>query len=262
MNTKPVLNIFCAGVSRRLVMATAEKWDRIYPELPAKIKSGGSVDLIRDCISGKPCDLLISADDMIIRSMMIPDHAEGYRIWAGNKMVVAGEGINADNWEEKLLADEATFKHHNPYADPGGYRAVMAILLADFYKRGLTARLMNHPGHMGMKKDPCSPEKLRQAKYEFVYYSVAKAQGGDFAELPTIMDLSDPALAGEYARVSFAVDERNTVIGTPIAHGLTIPRGAGHREAAGEFARMFLGVEKEKVGFLPREGLYGKDPVG
>ena len=27
-------------------------------------------------------------------------------------------------------------------------------------------------------------------------------------------------------------------------------------------ARMFLAIDKEKEGFLPREGIYGKDPVG
>lgn len=255
------LNILCAGVSMRLVQATAEKWNEIHPELPAIVTPGGSVDLIRDCIGGEPCDLLISADDAIIHSMMLPEYADGYRIWAGNKMVVVGEDINAGNWEEKLLAEDATFKHHNPYGDPGGYRAVMAMLLADFYKPGLTDRLMNHPGHIGMEKDPGPFGNLKPAKYEFMYYSGAKMSGRNFAELPAIMDLSDPALAGEYARVSFAVDDKNSVTATPIAHALTIPRTALHKEAAKEFAGMFLAIDKEAEGFLPRDGIVGKDPI-
>ncbi|MCX6741429.1 MAG: substrate-binding domain-containing protein [Candidatus Parcubacteria bacterium] len=255
------LHVSCAGVSMKLVKETAEKWNKTHPELPAIVTPGGSVDLIRDCISGEACDLLISADDMIIRSMMMPKYAGGYRIWAGNRMVVIGEDITSENWEKKLLAKDATFKHQNPYGDPGGYRAVMLMLLADAYKPGLTDHLMNHPGHIGMDKDPGPFGNQKQAKYELMYRSGAKMSGRNFAELPAIMDLSDPALAEKYAKVSFAVDNKNTVTATPIAHALTIPKTTLHKEAAKEFARMFLSIDKEAEGFLPRSGVIGEDPI-
>ncbi len=255
------LHVLCAGVSMKLVKMTADKWNESHPELPAVVTPGGSVDLIRDCIGGEACDLLISADDEIIRSMMLPEYADGYRIWAGNKMVVIGEDITADNWEEKLLAEDATFKHMTPYGDPGGYRAVMALLLADAYKPGLADRLMNHPGHIGMDRNPGPFGNMKPAKYEFMYYSGAKMFGRNFAELPAAMDLSDPSLAEEYAKVSFAVDDKNTVTATPIAHALTIPSAALHKEAAKEFARMFLAIDKEAEGFLPRAGVIGVDPL-
>ena len=205
--------------------------------------------------------MIISADDEIIRSMMLPDYADGYRIWAGNKMVITGEDITTENWEDKLLAEDATFKHHNPYGDPGGYRAVMAMLLADAYKPGLTNGLMNHPGHIGMDKNPGPFGNIQQAKYEFMYHSGAKMSGKNFAELPAIMDLSEPALAEEYSKVGFAVDDKNTVTATPINHALTIPKAALHKEAAKEFAKMFLEIDKEAEGFLPREGIIGQDPI-
>ena len=176
-------------------------------------------------------------------------------------MVVAGEGIRDDNWEEKLLASDATFKHHSPYGDPGGYRAVMAILLADAYRPGLSDRLMNHPGHMGMEKDPVPPGKPPQARYEFTYYTGAKASGKDYAELPAVMNLSDASLAEVYANARFAVDDENTVSATPIAHALAIPKAAANKEAAKEFARMFLSIDKAAYGFLPRDGVFGRDPL-
>jgi ABC-type molybdate transport system substrate-binding protein len=256
------LNIFCAGVSLKLVKEAAKKWDALHPELPSVVTPGGSVDLIRDCISGEPCDFLISADDTIIRTMMMPKYADGYRIWAGNKMVLVGNDITNENWEEKLLAPDATFKHHNPYGDPGGYRAVMAMLLADTYKTGLTQRLMNHPGHIGMEKFVGPLSNQKEAKYEFTYYSFAKSSGANFSELPAVIDLSDPALAGTYAKVSFAVDNENTVTATPIAHALTIPKTSAHKEAAKEFAKMFLAIDKEAAGFLPFEKVEGMDPIG
>ncbi len=255
------LNIFSAGVSYKMVTETAAEWNRIHPELPAVVTPGGSVDLIRECMGGEPCDLLISADDVIIHCMMLPGHAGGYRIWAGNKMVVTGEDITGENWVDRLTAPDATFKHHNPYGDPGGYRAVMAMLLADNHLPGLTDRLMNHPGHYGMEREPGPFGVIKQVKYEFTYYSGAKMSGRNFAELPAIMDLSDPALAEEYAKVSFEVDKDNKVTATPIAHALTIPGASIHREAAKEFARMFLAIDKEVRGFLPREGVFGEDPL-
>lgn len=255
------LNVFCAGVSMGLVKAIAEKWNELHPELPVTYTPGGSVNLIRDCISGKACDLLISADDTIINSMMMPDYAEGYRIWAGNEMVIIGEDINNDNWEEKLLATDTTFKHSNPYGDPSGYRAVMTMLLADYYKPGLTNRLMNHPGHIGMEKNPGLFGNQKQAKYLFMYRSAVKVFGKNYAELPEIMNLANPSLADKYARVSFAIDEKTSVKATPIAHALTIPRTALHKDAAKEFTRMFLEIDKETAGFLPRSEIFGKDPL-
>ncbi|HOF03707.1 MAG TPA: substrate-binding domain-containing protein [Atribacterota bacterium] len=255
------LHILCAGVSMKLIKETTDRWNETHPELPAIFTPGGSVELIKNCLNGEPCDLLISADDAIIRSMMIPEYAEGYRIWAGNSMVIAGEDISSDNWEKRLLAKEATFSHHNPYADPGGYRAVMAMLLADSYRSGLTERLMNHPGHIGMEKSPSLVGNQKPSKYQFMYRSGAIISGKKFAELPDVMNLSNPALAEQYAKVSFAVDEQNTVIATPIAHALTIPKTALHKEAAKEFAKMFLAIDKEVEGFIPREGVFGKDPI-
>ena len=253
------LHVLSAGVALNLAREAADKWNALHPGLPAAVTPGGSVDLIRACLAGDPCDVLISADDSIIRTMMMPEYAEGCRIWAGNKMVVIGGDINSGNWEEKLLAPDATFRHHDPYGDPGGYRAVMAMLLADEYKPGLTERLMNHPGHIGMEKNQGPSGK--EAKYEFYYYSSAKSAGRNFAELPAVMDLSDPKLAATYAKVSFAVDDRNTVTATPIAHALTIPKASAHQEAAREFARLFLALDKEAAGFLPREDVFGKDPL-
>jgi ABC-type molybdate transport system substrate-binding protein len=112
-----------------------------------------------------------------------------------------------------------------------------------------------------MEKNPGPFGNLKPAKYEFTYRSGAIMMGKNFAQLPAIMDLSDPTLAKEYIKISFKVDENNTVPATPIAHALTIPIKTHHKEAAKEFARMFLEIDKQAQGFLPRSGLHGKDPI-
>jgi molybdate/tungstate transport system substrate-binding protein len=255
------LHVLTAGVAMKLVRDVAEQWNALHPELPAVVTPGGSVDLLRDVIEGDPCDVLISADDAIIQTMLMPEHAAGYRIWGGNKMVIIGDDISTDNWAEKLLAADATFKHHNPYGDPGGYRAVMSMLLADAWQEGLSEKLMNHPGHIGMEKDAGLFDNQKEAKYMFGYYSGAKTMGKNFAELPACMDLSSPELAEYYAKVNFAVDEQNVVVATPINHAVAIPSASQHRQAAQEFIRLLLASNLADYCFLPRNGVVGEDPL-
>lgn len=253
------LNIFSAGVARKVVTLAIEKWNESHPELPAQLTVDGSVDLIRRALSGETCDLLILADDKIIDSMMIPETTSGYIIFAGNRMVVAaneGYEITAENWKEKLLADDATFDHHNPYADPGGYRAVMSMMLADNIESGLADKLINHPGHFGMGNDP---EVMPKIKYTFDYYTRAAGRGAMIAELPEIMNLSNDDLADTYATAKFAVDEANTITATPINHALTIPNTAENSVAAKEFATLFLKTDFTEYGFVARNLLVGED---
>ena len=257
------LQIFTAGVAMKIVKEKVQQWNLAHPERQAEMHPGGSVDLIRKVLAGERCDVLIVADDTNIADMLMPELADGYTIFAGNSMVIMGKpgsDINSDNWKEKLLAPDATFQHKNPYGDPGGYRAVMAMLLADQVEHGLSDKLMNHPGHIGM--DPTlTRETTPPHEYEFLYRSGAVSMGRPFADLPDCMNLSNPDLAETYAGVSFAVDEKNTVTGAPIAHALTIPKTALYPEEAKEFAKLFLDTDFTARGFLPRRETVGKDII-
>ena len=256
------LQVFTAGVTMGVAKKAVQRWNLDHPERMAELVPGHSVDLLRRIIAGERCDVLISADDAIIGSMLMPQYAKGYRVFAGNRMVVAGEGINSENWIEKLTDPAATFIHNNPYGDPGGYRAVMAILLADKVQPGLTAKLMDHPGHKGMDpRDEGRPGERPAADYTFTYGSGAASRGMDYAVLPAVMDLSDDALAADYAKATFAVDEQNTVCGTPIAHALTIPTGALYPEEAKAFCKLFLKTDFAEAHFLPKDGVVGEDPL-
>ena len=253
------LNIFSAGVARKVVNDTITKLKKANPNLEINLTVDGSVDLIRRCLNGESCDLLILADDKIIDKMMIPDAATGYIVFAGNRMVVAaneGYEINTDNWKEKLLASDATFDHHNPYADPGGYRSVMSMMLADRIEPGLAEKLLNHPGYFGMGNDP---EDMPEIKYCFDYYTRAAGRGAMIAELPEIMNLSNDELADEYAQVNFAVDENNTITAAPINHALTIPVTAQNPAESKEFAALFLESDFESYGFVKRYSAVGND---
>ncbi len=255
------LQVFTAGVARSIVKETVQRWNLTHPKLQAEMHSAGSVDLIRRVLAGERCDVLIVADDTNIAEMLMPEKADGYTIFAGNSVVVAampGYTISSADWKEKLTAPDAVFLNKDPYGDPGGYRAVMAMQLADEVEPGLAEKLLNHPGHLGMDKnmDRKNPPPYQ---YDFLYRSGAIASGRPFADLPDCMNLSDPALKDVYAKASFAVDENNTVIGAPIAHALTIPKTAKFPEAAKEFAAQFLKNSFTERGFIPRHEVVGKD---
>lgn len=253
------LNIYSAGVAKKVVTAAIEKWNSLHPELPAALTVGGSVDLIRRSISGEKCDLLILADDKIIDSIMMPDKASGYIVWAGNRMVIAanpGYDITTENWKEKLLAPDATFDHHNPYADPGGYRSIMSMLLADKVEPGLANKLLTHPGHFGMPNDPSDKPEI---KYCFDYYTRAFDRNAPIADLPAIMDLSRDELADDYADACFELDAETTIPATPINHALTIPAAAVHPEQAKEFANLFLDTDFTSYGFVSRHSMVGQN---
>ncbi|MEN3753076.1 substrate-binding domain-containing protein [Mangrovibacter sp. SLW1] len=237
-------------------------WNAIHPELPAECIIGGSVDLIHQVKDGAPCDVLVMADETLIKSMLMPDYVTGYRLFAGNKMVVMGSEenpISRDDWQEKLLAPDATFGHFSPWGDPGGYRAVMAMLLAEKIHPGLSNKLMQHPGHKGMVR-LAEPEP-QPAMYTFGYYSMAVSRNLPFAELPPEMDLSAPALAETYATAVFAINAGTIVTGAPIAHAVTIPVGANNPDLAKAFCQLFMQSDFSAAGFITRSGVYGEDPL-
>ncbi len=253
------LNIFSAGVARKVAEDTISKWTAAHPDTTVNLIIDGSVDLIRRCLNGEPCDLLLLADDKIIDTMMIPNNTKGYTVFAGNRMVVAayeGFEISSENWKDKLLSPDATFDHHNPYADPGGYRSVMSMMLADKIEPGLAEKLLNHPGHFGMGNDP---ENMPEIKYCFDYYTRAAGRGAMIAELPEIMNLSSDELADEYAKIKFAVDENNSITATPICHAVTIPSTVSNLADAKNFAELFLASDFASYGFVERRFTVGED---
>jgi len=262
MITENVLQIYSAGVARPVATKTIEKWNSLHPELPAKLTVTGSVDLIRRCLAGEHCDVLIVADDKIIQSMLMPEYAEGCIVFGGNKMVVsANEGyqIDSTNWIEKLTDPQATFDHHSPYGDPGGYRSVMAMMLSEKVQPGLADKLLNHPGHFGMDKTKTESD-YPSPMYSFGYYSAAASKDAPFAEFPDCMNLSKDELADEYAKVTFDVDEENTVKGTPISHGITLPKkNAKFIEEAKSFISLFMENDFAKFNYIPKYEVIGKD---
>ena len=252
------LYILHAGCVADEVKMTVALFNSSNESIQAVSSGGGSVDCIRSMLKGEPCDVLISADNALFEIMLMPERVSGYQVFAGNSMVVMSESaskpISDDNWKETLLSPEITFGHNDPHGDPGGYRAVMACMLADTVEQGLSRRLL---GHVGRRVLASNYEK--RPDYMFYYMSGAIKKGAVFARLPDSMNLSDPNLDGIYSSASFDLDGngKNIVRGASIEHAITIPSDAAEPAYAMRFIDLFLQIDFELHGFIERRRRVG-----
>lgn len=255
------LYILSAGCVLHQVSSTVDQFNATHDDIQAVYSSGGSVKCIQSLKNGEPCDLLISADYALFESMLMPQWADSYYIFAGNSMVLVpstpGLHINSENWKDVLVNPKTTFGHYDPHIDPGGYRAVMACMLADSVEMGLAKRLLEHPGRIIL-----ASSKSEKPDVMFGYRSASLSKGTQFADLPESINLALPAFNKHYTTAVFDIDNdgKNTVHGSAIGHALTIPFTSKNPKAALQFAELFLENDFASQGFLPRKQVVGNWP--
>ncbi|MDR1608827.1 MAG: substrate-binding domain-containing protein [Deltaproteobacteria bacterium] len=255
------LKIFTAGVAMGVASQTVDQWNAAHPDSLAQLDKGGSVIGAQKQLSGENFDVLILADDSLF-STMLASEVDGYVVFAGNRMVVIateGRSIDSSDWEDKLTDPQTVFAHFDPKADPGGYRAILSMSLADHYRKGLAQKLLEHPGRLLLDK-PGPPGTGPKFDYIFGYGSMAKAKGLIHAQLPEVMDLSQDHLADLYATAHFLIDEKTVIHGSPIAHALAIPKKTARPDLAYEFSKLFLAHDFGALGFCPRAKTVGQWP--
>lgn len=288
------LKIFSAGVAMRLAKQAVEAFEAEHPDLEVEFSGGGSVAGVNRLLGGEDLDVLILADQTAIDEQLMPDYADGYFVWGGNEMCITGKGIDSDNWKEVLLDPASEVKHTNPYDDPSGYRAVMAMKLADKVQEGLSEKLLNHPNYKGLDRDqykrppmggpkpggpggpppsgpggkgpggpPGGPGKragfppMKDGEYMMIYLSGPASSGADYAKLPPEMSQGDPAYEDLYNSVTFEVDGGKVVKGTTVLHAIMIAKNTAHREAAEAFVKEFLKTDFTALGFTPVQKAVG-----
>lgn len=258
MNT---LTIFSAGVAAALVKEKVKQFEESCPNVRCRVETGGSVKGIQKLLGGTNYDVMILADCSNIEEMMMPEYAGGYYVWGGNSIVAMGEGITAENWKEKLTDPDSRIKHMNPFNDPGGYRAVMAMKLADRAEAGLTDKLMNKPGYRGLDAaeygETLDFENMGKDGYFLGYRTLAAGRNIPFAELPDEMNQGNPRYEELYNTAAFTVEGGKTVRGTTILHGIVIPKTAQNKSAAEEFAKQFISQRFMMHGFTPVQKTVG-----
>ncbi len=97
----------------------------------------------------------------------------------------------------------------------------------------------------------------------FLYLSAAQGLGLPYLPLPDEINLGNPALAADYARVHFTTDAGQTFSGKPISFSAAILNNASNPPAALQFVEYLLSPPGQQLvqaaHFLPGPALVGGD---
>lgn len=268
------LIVFHAGSLAVPMKELKKQFETENPGTTVLLESSGSIEAARKISDlGKPCDIMASADYLVINNILIPEFAEFNIRFAVNEMAIvytaksryAGE-INAENWPDILLKKDVKYGHSDPDKDPCGYRSQLVWQLSEshYKKPGLYSRL----------KKSCPAKNIRPKEvdlvalletgaldYIFLYRSVAVQHGLPFVALPREINLADPALAKEYSGASLQIagkkpGEKTLVKGEPMVYGVTMVKNPQNRDAALGFLQLMLGMKG-----LETFKKLGQDPI-
>lgn len=254
--------ILHAGALRRPMGECAQVFKERYPDLPVELESAGSRECAARICDGGIYDVVALADTAVFARWLAPDYVDCYFVFATDQIVVAfdrfsrgSEEITRDNWIDVLLSPGVIYGRSNHNLDPCGYRTLMVWQLAEkFYGR---------PGLYEALQDGCSrvyPKSIDLAgalvegrvDYAFLYSSVVRQLGLCQVNLPSRINLSNPALADYYAAASVTLEgrkpgEKVLLTGAPIEFAVAVPRNARYPVEAQWFVEFITGVEGQQI---------------
>lgn len=259
------LELFTAGALARPLRAAADSFAARTGVPPALLEAAGSLETVRKLTElERVPDVLAVADEALIARLLMPRLATWYAAFARDRLVIAytprsrGAGVvNAANWPLVVTGGDVLVGRSDPDRDPAGYRALLAMRLAErHYRRpGLAARLLARAPARLVRPKSADLVALLQAgelDYAWLYESVARAGGLSLVRLPGDVDLGDAARAAAYAAESVRVagagrGDTLALAGRPILFALTVPAGAPHPAAAAGFVAWLLGPDGRRV---------------
>ena len=254
-------------------------------------KGMGSVEAARRVTIGKePCDIYASADYMAIDAFFKPTYAD-YNVLFGQGGMVLAYTTNSKNaasiadpaapafnptasvpravpnWHTYLTQAGVKIGGADPSADPGGYRTIMVMQLAQYFY-GLPTLFQDlFRNHMITS----STDKLGTTfDYQFTYEHSARAAAKKdpkyrYIKLPPEIDLSNPAKAAYYRQAAVTIaglastDPAYTMPGTQTIWGLTVLKNAPNKEAAVRFLQFMLSTQTGEGVALQTSS--GPDPI-
>jgi molybdate/tungstate transport system substrate-binding protein len=265
--------IFHAGSLSVPFRQLADEYIKLNPGAKILMEPAGSLVCARKVTElRKPCDIIASADYMVIDELIIPEYASWSIKFATNEIVIAfreesrySSEIDSSNWMNILLRDDVVYSRSDPDSDPCGYRSVMTFKLAEKYYGvpGLEERLTVKDKNFIRPKevDLIALVEAGAADYMFQYKSVARQHNLKYIELPDRINLGNPLLNEHYNSVSVDVagktpGSKMTVRGDYINYSLAVLRDAPNNKGATDFVSFMLSPEGVEI-FMRN----GQDPV-
>lgn len=251
------LTIFHAGSLAVPFQEIAQAFSQHHPRVRIHLEASGSRTAARKIADlQRTCDVIAVSDYKVIESLLIPDYAEWYILFATNELVIAyteasrySHEISGQNWHQLILDPEVRFGRSEPTTDPCGYRTLFLAALAEkFYT-------IPHFSKLFLKKDirfirPKETDLLALLEtaavdYIFIYRSVALQHQLHWISLPDEINLSNPKMEHWYETVSVEVsgktpDSRIMLKGETILYAVSIPKSTINPEAALAFVHFLL----------------------
>jgi molybdate/tungstate transport system substrate-binding protein len=264
--------VFHAGSLNGPFQEIAKAFEAVHPEIKIVLEGSGSREAARKVTElNRPCDIVASADYETIDTLMKPEFAKFNVFFARNKAVLVytdkskyADEINGENWYDILARPDVEYGHTDPNLDPGGYRAVLSLKLAEKYYRlpGLYQKVTENFHDKNIVNDgKIIGEKLHagQLDYFFMYESSAKQGGYRYVKLPEQIDFSSVEYADYYKQAALKLTGKTEgsfieVKGQPIIYSVTLVNNSPHRKEALEFLEFLLTNGQSfmnKAGFIP-----------
>ncbi len=255
------LTIFHAGSLSVPLEQMEQVFEAAHPGLDVQREGGGSTKMARMISElGKPCDIMASADYVVIDKNLVPKFTDINIRFATNQMVLCytdqskfASEISADNWYEILGRDGVEWGHSDPNLDPCGYRSLMVLQLAEaFYQKpGLYQDLLAARDEKNVRPKSVELIALLQSghmDYAWEYLSVAVQHGLKYVTLDSHINLSDYSLDDFYSQAKVEVSGKEpgqtiTRTGASITYGVTLLKDAPNMGAAVDFLAYLLDPE-------------------
>jgi molybdate/tungstate transport system substrate-binding protein len=295
------LAVFGAGSLIVPFDALETAFEAQYPHIDLRAEYHGSIQVIRHATElHEPIDVVATADAALIPMLMMevvdPNTDQPYASWyirfATNRLALAynpdskyAAELTADNWPEVLARPDVKVGIADPRFDASGYRALMAVVLAQeraqqyTYFANLFKDQFSQPITLFLDDDLATvtvPEVLETRSgahivlrgasiqliallesgdldYAFEYESVIRQHGLQMMRLPDEENLGSAEHAADYGRVQVNLDFRRFATvkpkfrGEQIGYGITIPVGAPHPEEASQFIAFLLSPQGRAI---------------
>ena len=254
------LIVFGAGTLATPFAAEIAAFKTANPGVTVHSQFGASGDMVKAVTQlHQPDDVLGVADYSLIPKLMFPAHATWYLGFVSNAITFAytshskgASGLTADNWYKVLAEPGVHIGRSNPAADPSGYQILQMLELANGYynQPDLSASVLkNSPDSSVAETETSLIAALQSGQIDYlaIYTSTAQEEHLKYIALPTQINLSDPAMAAEYAKVSINAGSLGTLTAKPIIYGLTIPASAPDAALGEKFISFVLSPQGQAI---------------
>ena len=199
-------------------------------------------------------DVVISADNVLLRDRLYEDHTDWDVEFASNSVGLAynpdtefGSRLDAGEPWYKIAADaeQGELAISDPDLDPLGYRAMLAFELAeaehdlDGFVDQLADRVYREPEEPQLLAGVEAGNRAAAVSYR----NMAVDHGLPFVEFPDAYNFANPSYVDQYASASYTTDEGYTATGNPIVYNATVVDRADNSAAGLEFVQFLADAD-------------------